>query len=135
MNPSEIQAITPYDLDLAAIPDLTWLPWVGQNYADLAPGRKVLIVGESHYSSKEDPVDSAEEIASYLNDPNSTREMVEGALINWTWPHISTLANLHQLLFSPGNPEEFWGELCYYNFIQRPMRYRTTPPERPTWED
>ncbi|RYD70458.1 MAG: hypothetical protein EOP84_26680, partial [Verrucomicrobiaceae bacterium] len=103
-----------FDEDLAGIANLTWLPWVGDNYAALPAGRKVLIVGESHYTDKEDPVAAMEEIEEYLNDSNSTREMVEQTLIGWNWKVPATLVNLHGLLNCPADPENFWGDLCYY---------------------
>lgn len=134
MSDSHQNSQNPYDQKLAEASGLTWLPWVGENYENLSSNRRVLIVGESHYSSKKTEEEVKKEIDEYMNDPNSTRDMVEETLINWEW-YTSTLSNIHYLCYAPENTQQFWADLCYYNFIQRPMRYYPEPAERPNWQD
>lgn len=123
----------PYDQKLAEAPDLTWLPWVGKNYADLPSDRKVLIVGESHYLGNNSKKEVEADIKGHHNDPTVTREAVVNGMIKGKWGN-PTYSNLHTLLMPTGSQDhqELWGNVCFYNFIQRVMSSTT---DRPTKTD
>lgn len=38
-----------FDEKLDSIRTLKWLPYIGKDYKNLATGKKLLIIGESHY--------------------------------------------------------------------------------------
>lgn len=123
-----------YDEALAKIPGLTWLPWVGKNYANLPQGRRVLIVAESHYTNEQDPAKAPLSITDTEQNPAYTRAAVLESLVLEEWS-ARTLSTMHQLFYSPNDRPGFWGDLCFCNIVQRLMWYREGNPERPSWED
>lgn len=123
-----------FDEALGKVPGLTWLPWVGANYASLPAGRKILVVAESHYTNEQDPAKAPLSIRETEQDPTYTRAVVQESLVLQDWT-TRTLSTMHQLFYSPGDRPGFWGDLCFYNVVQRPMWYREGSPERPSWED
>lgn len=110
---------------------LKWIPWVGKEYtkADV----KVLVVGESHYSSPE-------QFAYFDNRRDATQYIIwesripvwdsgEQGWYNRTFNGIEyTLLGTNQV----ANRQGLWEHLAFYNFIQRPMN---TIEERPTQRD
>lgn len=127
-------APSPYDEALAKIPGLTWLPWVGGNYTNLPAGRKVLVVAESHYTNEQDPAKAPLSMDKTLQDRTYTRAVIQESMILQDWAN-RTFSAMHQLFFSPEDRAGFWGDLCFYNVVQRLMWYREGSPERPSWED
>ena len=126
---------TLFDNSFAANPGLTWLPWVGSNFDELPQDSRLLIVGESHYTVKNEMPARLDELAKLMENPGYTREIVGGALLkleNWTTP---TLTNLHLVLHAnkPVDRKVFWSNACYYNLVQRPMDYSRR--ERPSSND
>ena len=101
---------------------------------NLPKDRKVLIVAESHYTNEQDPAKVPMWVEGALGDQTYTREVVSTCLINRAWPN-RTLGTMHQLFYSPDNRANFWGDVAFFNIVQRPMWYRDGNPERPTWED
>jgi|GEM_PF-583853 len=134
MSYSDSYTSSPFDQQLADTPGLTWVPWVGKNYANLPTGRKVLIVAESHYTNEQDPEKIPSWMAGAMADKTFTRAVVTEGLIECHWPN-RTFSTMHQLFYSPVDREAFWHEVAFYNIVQRPMWYRDGGPERPTWED
>lgn len=134
MNYADSYTSSPFDQNLAEIDQLTWVPWVGKNYANLPQGRKVLIVAESHYTNEQDPDKAPLSIAESVGDKSYTRAVVSESLVGAEWS-TRTLSTMHQLFYSPTDREVFWGDVAFFNLIQRPMWYRDGNPERPTWED
>ena len=123
-----------YDEALERIPGLTWLPWVGQNYIKLPQGRKVLVVGESHYASEREAAKVPLSIEETEMDRLYTRSVVQESLILEDWG-ARTLTNMHRLFHSPDDRAEFWGDLCFYNHVQRLMSYQDGELVRPIWTD
>jgi len=125
---------SPFDEALVKVPGLTWLPWVGANYPNLPAGRKVLIVGESHYTSDQNLDLAKALIHQRTQDRGYTRAVVLQSLVLGEWS-TRTLSTLHKLLFSPQDRAAFWGDLCYYNLVQRMMASEDGRLGRPAWED
>lgn len=134
MSYSDPYTSSPYDQKLADTSALTWVPWVGENYANLPEGRKILIVAESHYSNEHDPEKIHRSLESILNERSYTRAVVSESLVNGDWT-TRTLSTMHQLFYSPRDRRTFWGDVAFYNIIQKPMWFRPGNPERPTWQD
>ncbi len=133
---------TEYDDQFSAVEDLTWLPWVGKDYANC----RILIVAESHYTNTLDSIRAEQDKKDYMNDPLSTRAVLaEYPMLGYDagWKNNGgrsnnpTFDNLFRLLISEdllNDPEPYSRrtKLCsnfaFMNMIQRPMWY---PPDRP----
>ena len=113
---------------------LTWLPWVGKNFKKQK--HKILIIAESHYSNEINPEKAKEDIAKWLDEKNLTRDVVIECPINNEWRNI-TFSNLHRAILGTTEFATFklWQEIAFYNFVQRPMQYRSDFRERPTFID
>ena len=124
-----------YDSEFKVVPNLTWQPWVGTRYPKLSRAKRVLVVGESHYSTEPNPkkVLEAKRVLSAAAD--YTRRVIHECPISGAWRN-PTLENIARFLL--GRPAKnragLWSELAFYNFIQRPMEYGARK-ERPTWND
>jgi hypothetical protein len=134
MSYSDQYTSSPFDQDLAESLGLTWVPWVGKNYANLPESRKVLIVAESHYTNEQDAEKMTLTVEQIMGDKSYTRAVVSESLINAEWT-TRTLSTMHQLFYSPNDRDAFWNDVAYFNLIQRPMWYRDGNPERPAWQD
>ena len=111
---------------------LVWLPWVGKEYAKA--DRKILIIGESHYTTADDLDSSIIDIKKMMDNPNFTRRVIEVMGILNLAPTIF-FKNIYKTLLGPINftTGKLWEHVAFYNFIQRPLR--TKIKERPTKED
>jgi len=92
-------------------------PWIGNNYKVGFAGKKVMVLGESHYF--ENVADAREnvtsEIISDLFDPESPHE-----------PYKNTYTKFAKAMV--GKPEltiddkrNFWNSVAFYNFVQFPI--------------
>ena len=131
--PTNVQPLS-FDPALAAISGLTWLPWVGSNYATLPEGRRVLIVAESHYSHDDDLEKAKQLYEQQKSDQNFTRDVAKESLIDAEC-ETPTFRNMHRLFYGPEDRENFWNQLCFYNFVQELMRFEGGVLTRPKWED
>ena len=122
-----------FDDRFDSVPGLTWHPWVGARYPTRGAGKKLLIVGESHYvpASRKDLEVALQE---YNQQKSSTRDVIFESPVMRDFPN-KTLSNITKLLFADAEvvPSVFWGNVAYYNFVQRPMNYQVV--ERPKPED
>jgi hypothetical protein len=134
MSYSDPYTFSPFDQQLADTSELSWVPWVGRNYANLPESRKVLIVAESHYSNEQDRSNATLSIKERVGYKTYTRAVVSESLIGADWT-TRTLSTMHQLFYSPVDRDAFWNDVAFFNIVQRPMWYRDGNPERPTWED
>lgn len=119
-------------------PQLHWLPWVGKNYAKIASGEKILIIGESHYiPDNEDP----EEYIDIL----WTRKFICKEGLKLLPYYIGTptnnlirntekaIFNLYDISFS--NKEKLWTSCAFLNLIQRPLQSRKDRPNNDDYID
>lgn len=140
---------TSFDVRFRENEKLTWLPWIGKKYENT----RVLVVAESHYTNKATEELVQSDIAAYMNDPWSTREIVAeyplmGLSANWrnngnrrnnpTFDNITRILVGDALLGAEDGEKRkrLWSCIAYMNFIQRPMRYlKDSEKERPTIND
>ena len=95
--------------------DVKFLPWVGKNYNDGLNGRRILVLGESHYCDEsEATADITNRVMEkYLTKPNgheawmNTFKKFERALVGFET--------------TPEDSEKIWNSVSFYNFIQRPI--------------
>lgn len=121
-----------FDELFSKVENLTWLPWVGNNFAKAE--RRILLVAESHYCVEPDEQERTIQIEEMMNDKENTREIVLECPINGDWSN-NMFANLHRTFFlnESFNSEVFWDNVAFYNFVQRPMNYSIG--ERPNDND
>ena len=123
---------TLFDTEFARIKGLTWQPWVGAKYDQRKQDDRLLIVGESHYTGEKNKDKVKDVIENHHGHLTHTRETVENLGIREIEPN-KTFSNIHKLLSRSEsfNREAFWGDVCFYNIIQRLMRFPTGKSERP----
>jgi hypothetical protein len=123
-----------YDSAFKGSPDLTWYPWIGECYDPRPVDDRILIVGESHYIKAKTEEEAIRSKERHLGDPTVTREKVKQGMLEQIWDN-PTYSKLHSVL-SPSktlNRQSFWGDTCFYNFVQQPLWLETK--ERPTKQD
>lgn len=112
------------DKKLLEIPELKWLPWIGQKYFDANHENKFLIVGESHYH------DNTEDSIRKHNLQSFTRIVIEEIAIQRNYHRTKIFKNFHKALFRNDKFDSrvFWNLVSYYNFIQTPMKTNKSRP-------
>ena len=92
-----------------------FLPWIGSNYfSDGLYGKKILILGESHY------------ISTPVSD-HFTIEIIENQINNKQvvkfFNKIERLLSNHEQTFhmSQTDRDNFWNKVVFYNYIQEPF--------------
>ncbi len=119
-----------YDREFGRIKGLAWLPWVGAAMPEMPNRRRILVVGESHYSTVADPISTKRG-----GDKGFTRRMVEKFAVRRT-PTNPTFENIGKVLLGdwPTEHAALWSTLSFYNFVQRSMRSRAERPTPVDWE-
>lgn len=78
-----------YDAELSKLIELktlTWLPWIGKDYAGSPSDKKILLIGESHY------YDSEKE-SNHDGIPLFTRGIINRVINKGTTPDEKILGN------------------------------------------
>ncbi|GJH40595.1 hypothetical protein RCZ04_11450 [Capnocytophaga sp. HP1101] len=108
-------------------------PYIGEKYEQGYQGKKVLVLGESHYSA------DAEGNAS-LDDPTFTNYIVqefknyqkgEREHANWMRTFTKFAKVFHNGELSADEIVDFWERVVFYNYVQEPM---AGPRQSPTTE-
>lgn len=123
-----------YDDQFRALPGLTWLPWVGADFPELPPEQRLLIVGESHYTTEASPEMVPQRLLETIGLSTYTREIIQECPIDLEWRN-PTLETVQRILLGKNAVDraQLWRALCFFNFVQRPMTY--VGRERPNDED
>lgn len=123
-------------------PQLCWLPWVGQRFAERPQSQRLLVVGESHYYKGSSIEEREVNRLKWRAYPAYTRDIVEEQLIAHEWPDGNkTLDTIPKLLFKTPYLDQIdhlslWADSAYYNLVQRMMDFdREVGRERPTAQD
>ena len=102
-----------------------FLPWVGKNYKKGIDGKRVLVLGESHYCGKpeDDTPYVTRNIIADLLDAASEHE-----------PYKNTYTKFERALagkvLDGQEKSELWNSIIFYNFVQSPISGpRTAPTE------
>lgn len=132
---------TSFDAQFENVSTLRWYPWVGK---DFNPKRDMMVVRESHYSSKPTLREIDLELESFLDDRHATRKIVAEHFVdqqsaNPTFDNVQKVLvgdELWRNTFDTKRWEMLWRTLAFMDVIQRPMKFlRGKLNERPTWED
>ena len=107
-----------------------FLPWEGKSYYEGVGGKKILVLGESHYCAKpeddtpfvtrkviEDLLDPAAEHESYKNTYTKFERALAGKVLDWQ------------------GKVDLWNSVIFYNFVQRPMSGPRISPEPGDFKD
>lgn len=115
-----------HDTQFVALPDLNWLPWIGENYQN----KKVILIGESHY----------DDLDGWLIYKDATRHFVQNQGLNSQNPDFrnrrlfqgieKVLLNKDKSSFEERN--KLWKNVGFYNLVQRLLPSRK---DRPTDDD
>ena len=104
-------------------------PWIGEQYQQNMWGRRVLVLGESHYQWNENqPID---------NWPTLTIECVEELLAGeytdrfWTNIAVAFLDPPPHHIPSLAEKGEFWHSVAFYNYIQQCVGFGPYPNPTP----
>lgn len=90
--------------------DVSFKPWIGSNYRDARFGKRVMILGESHYQKKD-------------NGPASDftrmhiREQMTGERRGAFWTRIVSAFIGHRPKLE--EKKHFWRSVAFYNYIQQ----------------
>jgi hypothetical protein len=111
-----------FDKAFRKIDELYWLPWVGKDYTNSPQGKRLLIVGESHY------VPDGESATDGYSDKGWTRNFISKEGLKQTpfykgQPTNNLVGNLERVIFNKQHPtdeEKFklWHSSAYFNIIQ-----------------
>ena len=125
-------------------------PWKGDNYEGLFLGKKLLILGDSHYCAKDENRNDAcrsKGDCSYdcMNERcyKMTYDLIRGEYMEYrsgrakSAGHLQTILTFEKNLFgytpSPQESLNFWNSVIFYNYIQhsqyRPRERRKTNAE------
>lgn len=93
-----------------------FLPWIGTEYQQGIKGKKVLVLGESHYCANEgDAVPTlTQEIIMDLFNPNSPHEGYKNTYTKFAKAIAGTDLDYK-------GKEKVWNSLAFYNYVQVPI--------------
>lgn len=106
-------------------------PWVGENYRGGFAGKRVLVLGESHYFA--DVKDAREnvtaEIIADLYDPDSPHEPYKNTYTKF----VKAMTGKSEL--TAEDKRSFWNSVAFYNFVQFPISGARIAPSASEFAD
>lgn len=109
-----------YDFEFDKNENLTWYPWVGKLYKEGT--RRILFVGDSHYSVDEMGDFDLECYDYYMSTKQTTREILSRFFKGEAWNFYRNLESTF------AGSDRFWSKIAFYNFIQHPMKKVNAKP-------
>lgn len=96
--------------------NVRFLPWVGRYYSKGIAGKRIIVLGESHYcaSVKDAIPELTINIIKDLFDPNSEHEGYKN-----TYTKFERALTGKPLSFA--EKEEIWNSVLFYNYVQVPL--------------
>jgi hypothetical protein len=106
--------------------NIKWKPFIGDKYHYGINGKKILIIGESHYHN------GTTKSIEKVNKSNFTNLVVQEMAIKKNYWSTKFFQNLHRTLKGTDdfNGLTFWNKLSFYNFIQRAMNSNKERPKK-----
>lgn len=107
-----------------------FLPWVGENYKKGICGRRVLVLGESHYCAKpeDDTPYITREVIADLLDLGSEHEAYKNTYTKFERALAGKVLDWH-------GKSELWNSVIFYNFVQTPMSGPRKSPSVKEFQD
>lgn len=112
-----------------------FLPWIGERYEQGFKGKRLLVLGESHYQYES--LEENRRVEDPLDDPQLTRACVAGVIMreDWVgnfWKFVEqALLNVERCEMAVTG-EALWQSIAFYNFVQSSAGMG--PRERPSEE-
>jgi hypothetical protein len=110
---------------------VVFLPWIGNEYRGGFNGRRLLVLGESHYDEWEGE--------QHQLDNDSTRECIRevidrdtGSAAFWKYLEQVLLNERRTDGWAPSGGKSLWNKLAFYNFVQSAVS--GGPRIRPEWK-
>lgn len=96
--------------------NVKFLPWIGTNYKEGIKGKRILVLGESHYCANESEAVATltQDIIKDLFDENSVHEGYKN-----TYTKFAKALVGEDLQFS--EREAVWNSVAFYNYVQFPI--------------
>lgn len=105
--------------------EVKFLPRVGHKYESSRWGKRVMVLGESHYC--EDPKDATSDLTQkvfgWMFDPACEHE-------GWMNTYTKFASALSGAQENRTSSESVWDEVLYYNFVQEPLSGPRTAPTK-----
>lgn len=122
-----------FDDAFKEIDNLTWLPWVGDNYLNSDDSNKLLLLGESAYAWTHEGKESAEKVTERLSKPYFTREMVEKSHGMNHESEQRFYRNIERALLLKKRPhpdatKQLWRSVCFHNLVLDAMINQNNRP-------
>lgn len=115
---------TEFDNAFSAIPNLSWLPWIGSNFKKT----NLLLIGDSYYDDGDDWI---------KGNINASRDLINNQGINSDKPEFSNsapfLRKTEKIVLSKDSTtfeerNNFWTSVAYCNLVQRLLPERDSVP-------
>lgn len=98
-------------------------PWVGKNYGPGIGGKRLLVLGESHYSDADDP-----ELTQVVMEKLLGYKLGRGEYEPWMKTFTVFERAVAGRELSGGESAAFWNSVLFYNFVQEAMPCRGKRP-------
>lgn len=105
--------------------NVKFLPRVGRSYTRSRWGKRVMVLGESHYC--DNPSDATPNITTKVFEWQFDRSCDFEGWMNTYTKFASALSGHQEDRFSS---EAVWDEVLYYNFVQQPLTGPRTAPTK-----
>ena len=105
--------------------NVKFLPRVGRSYDRSRWGKRVMVLGESHYC--DNPSDATPDITKRVFEWQFDRSCDFERWMNTYTKFASALSGRQEDRFSS---EAVWDEVLYYNFVQQPLTGPRTAPTK-----
>lgn len=106
---------------------LKFKPWIGDNYQQGINGKKVLVLGESHYCASPDEATESItiDVISDLLDPSSEFEAYKNTYTKFAKALSGCFGKMNV-----SDKRTLWHSVAFYNYVQEPITGpRTSPTE------
>jgi hypothetical protein len=98
-------------------------PWIGDHYQQAPLGKRILILGESHYDwDSDNPINDKPDTTSIV-----IQKQLDGDYTKAFWTHIAKAFLNHNPTLD--EKREFWHSVAFYNYVQSSAGFgaRVTP--------
>lgn len=109
-------------------------PWVGKNYTTGINGKRLMVLGESHYCANPETEDRPELTCYVMEDlfnPTSPHEEYKNTYTKFERALSGKAVNVSDKT----GKREAWESVLFYNYVQTPMNAPRTPPSKKQFED
>lgn len=123
MAKAAARSLTTYDARLRK-ERVRFLPWIGEEYEKGWHGRKVLVLGESHYSTWRGDDKQRKE---HSLGPTISRECIDEVVRRVPgarfWKSLEQVLLNEELVdrWAPNGGSPLWSRIAFYNFVQTPV--------------